>query len=41
MVEQYKNKIYKGDCLEFMKRVPDDYFDLVLTDQPFGSVQST
>ena len=30
------NKIYNEDCLEFMKRVPDKYFDLVLTDPPFG-----
>lgn len=24
------------DCLEFMKQVPDKYFDLVLTDPPYG-----
>jgi len=30
------NKIYNEDCLEFMKRVPDNFFDLVLTDPPFG-----
>ena len=30
------NKIYNEDCLEFMKRVPDKFFDLVLTDPPFG-----
>ena len=30
------NKIYNEDCLEFMKRVPDKYFDLVLTDPPYG-----
>jgi len=30
------NKIYNEDCIEFMKRVPDKYFDLVLTDPPFG-----
>lgn len=29
-------KIHHGDCLEFMKSVPDDYFDLVLTDPPYG-----
>lgn len=29
------NKIYNEDCLEFMKRVPDKYFDLVLTDPPY------
>lgn len=30
------NKIHNIDCLEFMKQVPDNYFDLVLTDPPFG-----
>jgi len=30
------NKIHLGDCLEFMKQVPDNYFDLVLTDPPYG-----
>lgn len=29
------NKIYNMDCLEFMKQVPDKYFDLVLTDPPY------
>ena len=30
------NKIHNEDCLEFMKQVPDNYFDLVLTDPPYG-----
>jgi len=30
------NKIHNMDCLEFMKQVPDNYFDLVLTDPPYG-----
>ena len=30
------NKIYNENCLTFMKQVPDKYFDLVLTDPPFG-----
>lgn len=29
------NKIHNIDCLEFMKQVPDNYFDLVLTDPPY------
>lgn len=34
---KYKlNKIHHIDCLEFMRDVPDNYFDLVLTDPPFG-----
>lgn len=30
------NKIHLGDCLEFMKQLPDKSIDLVLTDPPFG-----
>lgn len=30
------NMIHNMDCLEFMKKVPDNYFDLVLTDPPYG-----
>lgn len=29
-------KIHNVDCLEFMHQVPDGYFDLVLTDPPYG-----
>ena len=25
-----------GDCLELIKQYPDDYFDLILTDPPYG-----
>lgn len=34
-MEQYKNKIYHGDCLEFMKKVPDNFFDLIFADPPY------
>lgn len=30
------NKIYEGDCLELMKKLPNDYFDLIITDPPYG-----
>lgn len=30
------NKIHHGDCLELMKEIPDNYFDLCLTDPPYG-----
>ena len=30
------NKIYNEDCLETMKRMPDNFVDLVLTDPPYG-----
>ena len=28
--------IYNGDCLEYLKTLPDNYFDLCLTDPPYG-----
>lgn len=30
------NKIHQGDCLEFMKQLPDKCIDLVVTDPPYG-----
>lgn len=30
------NQIHNVDCLEFMKTIPDDYFDLIITDPPYG-----
>lgn len=30
------NTIYNEDCLETMKRMPDGFVDLVLTDPPYG-----
>ena len=30
------NKIYCGDCLEYMREMPDKCVDLVLTDPPYG-----
>jgi site-specific DNA-methyltransferase (adenine-specific) len=30
------NKIYNMDCLELMKKLPDKYFDLIITDPPYG-----
>jgi len=30
------NKIHNIDCLEFMKQVPDNYFDVIVTDPPFN-----
>lgn len=34
------NKIYNMDCLEFMKQVPDKYFDLVIADHPYGTTKN-
>ena len=30
------NKIYNEDCLETMKRMPDNYIDTIITDPPYG-----
>ena len=32
------NKIYNEDCLEGMKRMPDNYVNITLTDIPYGEV---
>ena len=35
-MEIQHNKIYNEDCLQFMKQLPDNYFDLIITDPPYG-----
>jgi len=35
-IKSKMNTIIHADCLEVMKQIPDDYFDLVLTDPPYG-----
>lgn len=35
-IDSKMNTIINADCLEVMKQIPDDYFDLVLTDPPYG-----
>ena len=35
-IEHLLGKIHQGDCLEFMKKLPDKCVDLVLTDPPYG-----
>lgn len=35
-IEEFKNKIICGDCLEVMKDIPDNSIDLVITDPPYG-----
>ena len=36
MMEQYINKIFNMDCLEFMKQLPDNCIDCIVTDPPYG-----
>ena len=33
-VLEYENKIVQGNCIELMKKIPNNTFDLVLTDPP-------
>ena len=35
-IEDIINKVHCADCLEFMKDVPDNSVDLVITDPPYG-----
>lgn len=30
------NKVYNVDCMEYMKTVPDKYFELAIVDPPYG-----
>ena len=30
------SRLEHGDCLEIMREIPDNYFDITLTDPPFG-----
>lgn len=34
------NKIYNEDCLEGMKRIPDNSVDMILCDLPYGTTQN-
>lgn len=35
-----KNSIFEGDCLEVLKRIPANTFDMVLCDLPYGTTQN-
>ena len=32
-----ENVAYNMDCMEHMKSLPDDYYDLVIADPPYGA----
>jgi len=36
MLDQYINKIIKGDCLELLKKIPDNSIDMTFADPPFN-----
>ena len=37
IVDKGNYKLYKGDCLEIMKRIPDGTVDMILCDLPYGT----
>jgi len=36
MIDKYINQIIQGDCLEFMKNIPDSSVDITFADPPFN-----
>lgn len=32
-----KSEVYNTDCIEYMRTLPDNYFDIAVCDPPFGS----
>lgn len=40
-VEQFVNKIVRGDCLDIMKKMPDNCIDLIVTSPPYNLKNST
>jgi modification methylase len=37
----YIDKFIKGDCLSIMKKMPDEYIDLIITSPPYNLKNST
>ena len=38
-IEDFKNKVIQGDCLEVMKGIPDKSVDMVLTSPPYDNLR--
>ncbi len=36
MIETYLNKIHQGDCLDLLKKIPDNSVDMTFADPPFN-----
>ena len=34
-MEEPKSEVYNIDCMEYMKNIPDKYFDLAIVDPPY------
>lgn len=40
-IDDIKNKIINGDCLEVMRAIPDDSIDVIITSPPYNLLNST
>ena len=40
MDSEVKSEVYNMDCLEYMKTLPDNCFDLCIADPPYGIGES-
>lgn len=36
MINQYLNKIVRGDCIEVLKKLPDNSVNLIFADPPYN-----
>lgn len=39
-IEEYTNKVIEGDCLDIMRKFPDESIDMILCDLPYGTTQN-
>lgn len=39
-IEELRNTVLQGDCLELMKDIPDKSIDMILADLPYGTTQN-
>ncbi|PAF42865.1 site-specific DNA-methyltransferase [Helicobacter sp. 11S02596-1] len=39
-IKDIKNTIFEGDCIEIMRKFPDNSIDMVLCDLPYGTTQN-
>lgn len=39
-MEHLNIQLYKGDCLELMKEIPNSSIDMILCDLPYGETKT-
>lgn len=40
IIEDFKNKVIEGDCLDVMRKIPDKSINMILCDLPYGTTQN-